>query len=240
MLTSKTTHAAKILTIGFWLLTAVTFAAAIPLVFLWTPEEATMHTIQKIFYFHLPIAINTFLACTVTFVASIGYLIQRRTWWDDLASAAASIAVLLCSGVLITGMFWARGGPWGVWWTWSPRLTFSFMLWLLYVVYLLVRASIESSQRRAIVSAVYGIVAFLDVPLVWLSARMLPDDIHPASVSLAPAMQLTLALCFIPITLLTAGLIVVRFQIARQQRARRTAAATIDNTLPVSFAGGGA
>ena len=229
----------KTLVVGYWTLTAAAFAAAIALIFLWTPEEATMGPIQKIFYFHLPIAITTFLACTVTFIASIGYITQRKTWWDDLAASSAFISVLLCSGVLITGMIWARGA-WGVWWTWSPRLTFSFMLWLLYVVNLLVRSSIESAQRRAMVSAVYAIVAFLDVPLVFLSANMLPD-IHPSSIGLAPAMKLTLALCFIPIVLLAAGLLVTRYRLARLQRAQRTAVAEVaanENVYAASLARG--
>ena len=203
----------------YWLFTALSFFAAIALVFAWTPEEETMGVVQKIFYFHLPVAINTFLACIVVFIAGVGYLVQRDTWWDDLAAAAAKVAVLFCTGVLITGMLWAHGA-WGVWWTWSPRLTFSFMLWLLYVVYLLVRSSVESPQRRALVSAVYGLVAFLDVPLVYLSARLLPD-IHPGHVVLAPQMQLTLLAGALPITLLSFGLVMTQYNIYRIRRSKR-------------------
>ena len=176
-----------------------------------------MGVIQKIFYFHLPVAINTFLACATVFAAAIGYLLTRDAWWDDLAAASAKIAVLLATGTLLTGMLWAHGA-WGVWWTWSPRLTFSFMLWLLYVVYLLVRSSIDSPQRRAVVSAVYGLVAFLDVPLVYLSARLLPD-IHPGNIALAPEMKLTLAACFVPITLVAFGLMLTQFEVYRRNRA---------------------
>jgi heme exporter protein C len=112
--------------------------------------------------------------------------------------------------VLLTGMIWGRSA-WGQWWTWSPRLTFSLVLWLLYVVYLMIRASIESPQRRGIVAAVYGIVAFLDVPLVYLSVRLMPD-IHPVSVQLAPEMKLTLAVWFVPVLMLGAGLIVALYR----------------------------
>jgi len=201
---------------AYWAIAGLSFGATVYAVFNCTPDEATMGTIQKIFYFHLPLAICTFLSCTVAFVGNIAYLWQRRTKWDDLSAAAANVAVLLCTGVLITGMIWGRCA-WGQWWTWSPRLTFSFLLWLLYVVYLMVRTSVTSPQRRAIVSAVYGIVAFLDVPLVYLSASLLPD-IHPGHVQLAPAMQLTLAFCFIPVTMLAAGLIAVRFNLNRRER----------------------
>jgi heme exporter protein C len=203
----------KTVVAAYWLVTLASFAFMVVLTFQWTPVELTMGPVQKIFYLHLPVAINTFLACLVTFIASVGYLWQRRQVWDDLALAAATIAVVLCSVVLLTGMTWARSA-WGQWWTWSPRLTFSLALWLLYVVYLIIRPSIESQQRRALVSAVYGVVAFLDVPLVYLSARMI-EEIHPSSIELASEMKLTLGLWFIPVTLLTAGLIVTRFRLQR-------------------------
>ena len=211
---------------AYWLLT---------LILTWTPEEKTMGLVQKIFYFHLPLAINTFLAAFVVFIAGIGYLVQRRPFWDDLAAASAKLAVILCSGVLLTGMIWGKGA-WGVWWTWSPRLTFSFMLWLLYVVYLIVRASTESAQRRAVVSAVYGLVAFLDVPLVYLSARLLPD-IHPGNIELAAAMKLTLALSFIPITLLAAGLLVLQYKLNAQRRTQTTEELSATTSQPIILGG---
>lgn len=204
------------------LIVAALFAGALVRVVSYTPNEVTMGLIQRIFYLHLPVAINTFLACLVVCIASIGYLWTRRSVWDDLASSAAKVAVLLCSIVLLTGMFWARGA-WGVWWTWSTRLTFSLMLWLLYVVYLIVRNSIDSRQRRAMIAAVYGLIAFLDVPLVYLSARLIPDYIHPPSIELASEMKWTLAIWFVPVTLGTALLIAMRFHLARRESADRDA-----------------
>jgi heme exporter protein C len=203
---------------GYWAATVVAFGAAAALLLAYTPTETTMGPIQKVFYLHLPLAINTFLAALVVFVASIGYLVQRSAVWDDLAAAAAKVAVLLCSGVLITGMIWGRAA-WGQWWTWSPRLTFSLILWLLYAVYLVLRSSIESGQRRAVVAAVYGLTAFLDVPLVWLSARILPD-IHPSSVQLVEPMKLTLLAWFVPVTLAAVGLIAGGFELNRRMRER--------------------
>jgi len=163
----------------------------------------------------------------------VGYLWQRRLLWDDLALASAKVSVLGCTIVLGTGIIWAHEA-WNVWWDWTPRLTFTLVLWLLYVVYLMIRPSIESRRRRAVVSAVYGVVAFADVPLVYLSTRMMPQihELHPVKVSLDdPRMQWTLGAWFIPVTLLTAGLTVVLYQhgrrqtIAREQQAERDDAA---------------
>ena len=209
------------LAIGYWALTLLLAAAAALTVLYWTPVEATMGPIQKIFYLHLPSAINTFLACMVCFIGSIAYLTQRQSKWDDLAAASAKLAVQFCTVVLVTGMIWGHKA-WGQWWTWSPRLTFSLVLWLLYVVYLMIRSSVESGQRRAVIAAVYAIIAFLDVPLVYLSVRLMPD-IHPGSVPLDPEMKLTLALCFVPVTLAAAGLIVMGYRRNLRASARRSA-----------------
>jgi len=192
----------------YWVVIVLAFASALALLLVYTPTEVSMGQIQKIFYLHLPVAMCTFFACFVTFIASIGYLAQRDSRWDDLASGSASIAVTLCTVVLLTGMIWARSA-WGVWWTWSPRLTFSLILWLLYVVYLMVRLSIESQQRRAVISAMYGIIAFIDVPMVYLSVRLMPD-VHPTSIQLAWPMKLTLLVWFVPVILLTVGLILAK------------------------------
>jgi heme exporter protein C len=154
----------------------------------------------------------------VVFIASIGYLWQQKMWWDDLASAAARITVLFCSIVLLTGMVWGKSA-WGQWWSWSPRLTFSLVLWLLYVVYLIIRPSIESPHRRALISAVYGLIAFIDVPLVHMSTRLMPD-IHPISIEMAPAMKLTLLCWFVPVTMLAFGLIVERCRLNTRLRIR--------------------
>lgn len=209
--------ARTLLSIFYWLLTAALFAASVVMLLTYTPVEKTMGPVQKIFYLHLPVAINTFAAALVVFIASVGYLWQRRMWWDDLASAAGKVTVLFCAVVLLTGMIWGRSA-WGVWWTWSPRLTFSLILFLLYVVYLMIRPSVESPQRRAAISAVYGIAAFIDVPLVYLSVKMMPD-IHPSSIALAPEMKLTLAAWFVPVTLAMVGLLIARFRLNRRVRA---------------------
>lgn len=225
-------NAKSFLILAYLLAMLAAFAGAGLLLVFYTPDEATMGPIQKVFYLHLPSAICTGLACLVCFVASVGYLLQQRPWWDDLAAAAARVSVQFCAVVLLTGMIWGRAA-WGAWWTWSPRLTFSLLLFLLYVTYLVIRSSIESRQRRAAVCAVYGAIAFLDVPLVWLSVRLMPD-IHPQSVALAGPMRLTLAAWFVPVVMLAVGLVVAQYRLnvarrdaalAAAQRAQEPAAA---------------
>ncbi len=186
------------------------------MLFVYTPVEATMGPVQKIFYLHLPAAWSAFLACTVAFVGAVGYLWQRRLVWDDLSAAAAKTAALMCTVVLLTGIIWGHAA-WGRWWVWSPRLTFSLLLWLLYVVYLIIRPSIGSRRRRAMVCAVYAVAAFLDVPLVYLSVRLMPD-VHPVTIELIAPMKLTLAAWSVPVTMLTIGLMRAGFNRNRANR----------------------
>jgi len=202
----------------FWIITFILYGVGLWMTAFYAPVESTMGIVQKIFYVHLPVAISTFLAALVVFIASLGYLLQRKMWWDDLAAAAGKVTALYCSVVLLTGMTWAHSA-WGTWWTWSPRLTFSLVLWLLYVVYLIIRPAIDSPQRRALVSAVYGLAAFLDVPLVYMSTKLMPD-IHPESIALEPAMQRTLLVWFAPVLMTMGGLITVRYRLTRASRVK--------------------
>lgn len=199
---------------GYWCGTLVLLAVAIILTIWYTPVHQQMGPVQKIFYFHLSVAINTFLACLTTFVAGLGYLWQRDDRWDALSESGARAAVALCAVVLLTGVIWAKQA-WGVWWEWSSPLTFSLFLWLLYVGYFVTRRWLVSPAHRAGVSAVYGIVAFLDVPLVYVSVKVLPEQ-HPTSMDLNGPMQVTLVAWMLAVTLLTIGLIGTRYSLARK------------------------
>lgn len=166
------------------------------------PDEKTMHEIQRIFYFHLPSWMTCFTAFFLTFLANIAYLTTRRPKWDWLGVAGAEVGVACCTIGLITGPLWARP-VWGIWWTWDARLTTTFILWLLYIAYLLLRGLLEEPERKATLSAIFGIFAFLDVPLVYMSNRLWRTQ-HPQPVifggensGLAPTMKLVLLLCVI-------------------------------------------
>jgi heme exporter protein C len=132
------------------------------------PTERTMGLIQRIFYFHVPSAWTGFVAFFLVLVSSTAYLFRRRPQWDWLAVSAAEVGVAFFTVVLVTGPLWAKP-VWGIWWTWDARLTSTFVLWVLYVSYLLLRTLVGDPERRATVSAVFGIFAFLDVPLVYFS-----------------------------------------------------------------------
>jgi len=196
--------------LGIILTLAMTLA--LYMAFIGAPREKTMGDLQRIFYFHVPAAITGLSAFAVNFTASLMYVIRKKRWWDNLAVSAAEIGVVFLAMVLITGPIWAKP-VWFIWWTWSPRLTASLILCLLYIAYMLIRNYIEDPDRRAMVSAVFGIVAFVDAPLVWFSIRWW-RDIHPSPMletgGLSPAMRPAFYVC------LTAFLVLLVYLLRRR------------------------
>jgi heme exporter protein C len=152
------------------------------LAFYYAPLERTMGGIQKIFYLHLPSAFTSFVALGIGFVANLMYVFKREPKWDWLGVAAAEVGLAFITVVLVTGPIWAHP-VWGIWWTWDARLTLTFVLWLLYIAYLLLRNMVDDPEKRSLLSALFGIFAFLDVPLVYFSIRWWRTQ-HPQPVIL--------------------------------------------------------
>jgi heme exporter protein C len=134
------------------------------------PEERTMGVIQRIFYFHVASAWAGFSAFLICFIGNLLYVWRRAQKYDWLAVSGAEVGLAFTTVVLITGPIWAHP-VWGIWWTWDARLTSTFVLWLLYVSYLLLRTLVEEPDRRALLSSLFGIFAFIDVPLVFGAIR---------------------------------------------------------------------
>lgn len=174
------------------------------MVFLYVPTEQTMGIIQRIFYFHVPVAWIALFAYFIVFIGSVLFLWKRNIVWDIVASSSAELGMVFTTAFLITGSIWAKP-IWGVWWTWSPRLTSALVLWFIYVAYLIVRSYAGEEQRRARFSAIVGIVGFVDVPIVMLAITLWRTQ-HPGAVifqgGLTPPMVLTLNICILTFTIL--------------------------------------
>ncbi len=133
------------------------------------------------------------------------------------ATQPQEIGMVFCTLVLLTGSLWAKP-IWGTWWTWDSRLTTTFILWLLYGGYLMLRAMADDTAEVARFGAVIGIVAALDVPVVILSVRLW-RTIHPAVLITRtgehglqdPRMVVTLLVALAAFTALFGWLLMVRF-----------------------------
>jgi heme exporter protein C len=174
----------------------------------------------RIFFFHMPIAIISYLAFGILFVASILYLREKSLKWDIYARSAAEVGTLFAFLVLVTGSIWAKDA-WGWYWIWDLRLTTSLILFLVYLAYMMLRKALEEPEKRARLSAVFGILGFMSVPLSFFSIRLWRSA-HPLMFGgntggsggglEGTALQLTLIVNFIAYFLLFLTLFSVKVQ----------------------------
>jgi heme exporter protein C len=151
------------------------------------PTEKVMGPVQKIVYVHVPSAIATMIAFGVTFAAGIAFLTTRQWFWDALGAASAEVGLVFATVVMITGPLWARSA-WNTWWTWEPRLTTFFILWILYAAYQVIRSSMRGPSKRTI-SAVLGIVFFVMYPVTVYSVNLWRGSMHPQNVTMQGNMR---------------------------------------------------
>ena len=145
-----------------------------------TPMVADQHWAQKIFFVHVPSAWVGFLSYFIVMIAGLMLFIKNNDKWDDIGLAAAEIGTFFMGLVLITGPIWAKP-IWGTFWIWEPRLTTTLILFLFYLGYFMFRSfggNIERVRRQA---AALGILAFINVPIVFMSVKFWEPEIqsHP-------------------------------------------------------------
>ena len=134
------------------------------------PPEAMMGDVGRILYAHVPTAWVALVAYLAAFVAAVGSLWSGRFTWDAAVAATVEVGVVLNGLLLAQGSIWARP-TWGVYWTWDPRLTTTAVMFVMFVGVLLLRSLVEVAERRLTVTAVAGIVAFANVPVVYFSVK---------------------------------------------------------------------
>jgi heme exporter protein C len=222
--------------IDAWIIiAAIAVIAAYVRVIWFTPAEATQGLAQKIYYLHLPAALNAYLAFAVVFVTSIVYLWLHEERADRVAEASAEVGLLFTTVVLTTGPIW--GKPiWGTWWTWDARLTLTLFLWFIYAGYIVLRGAIVEPSLRARYSAVLGILGALLIPFIHMSVYLfrtlhpMPIVLKPDRPSLPPEMLHTLMFSFAAFVLVYLALVRARYRLA-VERARVA-------ELEASFEGG--
>jgi len=157
-----------------FILTAITVLFSIInlwLIFNKSPMVAEQEWAQKIFYYHVPLAWNFFIAYLIAMIYSVRYLIKRDEKSDVFAMVWAEIGTIFCMLVLITGPIWATP-IWGKPWTWEPRLTTTLLIFLTYIIYFMVREFSGTTEKGARLCAIISILAFVDVPIIYFAVDM--------------------------------------------------------------------
>jgi heme exporter protein C len=165
---------------GLTWVTIILFLVAVYLSLFFAPREATMGDVQRVFYFHISNAWVGMLAFLVAAIAGGMYLARGDHRWDLVALASIEIGIVFAFITIASGSIWARP-IWNTWWTWDPRLVTYTVMELIYLAYMMLRQGIEDPERRARFGSVYGIVAFISVPITFLSIRLF-RTIHPVVV----------------------------------------------------------
>ncbi len=165
-----------------------------------------MGEVQRIFYLHVASAWVGFFAFFVVFLSSILYLRRRKVKWHFTARASAEIGVIFTTFVLGSGMLWARAA-WRTWWVWDARLTTTLIMWFIYVGYLFLHVVTRNEgENKQKLTSIYGIIAFINVPLVFMSIRwwrtMHPVVIDMDGGGLAPRMLHVLIYSLLTLTFL--------------------------------------
>lgn len=169
---------------------------------------------QKIFYFHMPAAIVSFVSLAFSAYYGIRFLATHERRFDTCSRTAMEVTLLFVVLTMVTGDLWTRF-EWGVWWSWEPRLTTYLVLMLIAIAYFVLRGAVEDPERRAVFCAVTSIIALVDVPICFMVTRVIPSSIHPVIAregGMTPEMAATVTIVLIGMALLAFGLYRLRFR----------------------------
>jgi heme exporter protein C len=184
-----------------------------------TPPEATQGNVARLFYIHVPTILVAYVCFALTLVGGVGYLLTKRRFWDHLAVAAAEVGVLYTGLTIVIGMIWAKP-TWGVYWTWSARLTLTAVLFFTYLGYLALRRAIPDPEVRAKRAAVLGIVSIGLIPIVhfsvlwWRDVHQPPTLLRPDEMQIDGILLLAFLAGMVAYTVVAAALIRRRYRLA--------------------------
>jgi heme exporter protein C len=152
---------------------------ALALVFFVAPNDADQGFSQRIFYFHVSIAITAYFCFGLGAWKALVHLWKRDPRADLESYVAVHQGVIFGSLVLITGSIWAKIS-WGHWWLWSEdQLVLFLVLFLFYAAYFMLRFSVDPGPQRANMSAVYALFGVVLIPVSFMAIRLAKQAIHP-------------------------------------------------------------
>lgn len=207
------------------ILSLILVPATLVLILAFTPVEAVMGPVQKVFYFHVSAAWGGMLSFILAAAAGTGYLITRRLSWDWLSLSAIEVGVVFGLIAILSGMIWAQP-IWNTWWVWDPRLTTTAIMELIYLAYFILRSGLDTPEAQARLGAVYAIVSAATVPLTFFSIRLF-RTIHPVVIAtggdggsafnMSPRMLFAFITSLVVFTILLADLVWNRYRLAKLQ-----------------------
>jgi heme exporter protein C len=181
---------------------AVGLAAA-----MFAPPDRVQGDLQRLMYVHVPAAWVAYLSFAVTLGGSVAWLWRRQPRFDRIAAASAEVGVFFTGLAIALGSVWGKP-TWGVWWTWDPRLVTTALMFFVYLGYLALRRAVLDPAAQARRAAVFGVVAFVQVPVVhlsvvwWRALHQPPTVLKPGDPSIDHTMLAALGVNVLACTLL--------------------------------------
>lgn len=173
----------------------------------------------RLLYLHVPAAVFSYVAFSITGLGSIIYLWRGSRWWDHVAYSSAEIGVVFCGVTLLTGVIWGRP-VWNTWWEWGDvRLVTTLLLFLIFVGYLAFRSVPNEPRRQARNASVLAIIGALNIPVVnrsveWWENRTLHQQSTLEELKIEDQTLLTLMIGFAVFALMFLWLLIHRFRVA--------------------------
>lgn len=200
------------------------------LIFCISPLEINQGYVQKIMYIHVPSIFMAYLAIFVVFVCSIAYLWQPSEAYDNFAVVGGELGALFCFLALVTGSIWGKP-TWNTYWTWDARITFTLILFLIFVGYSLIRY-LGEDERIPKISAIIGIGGFFAVPLnnlavKWWRTLHQPSTIFSTKNTISPEIRNFLLISMLYFLILLVYLFFIRLHVEVKKNLLKKRLATL-------------
>lgn len=188
------------------------------------PPDRLQGELVRLMYVHVPAAWLAYLSFAITLGASVTWLWRRHPGADRFAAASAEIGVFFTGLAIALGSIWGKP-TWGVWWTWDPRLVTTALMFFIYLGYLALRRATVDPVARARRCAVFGVVAFVQVPIVhmsvlwWRTLHQPPTVLQPGDPTIDHTMLVALLTNLAAFTLVFAVLLRERVRLAAAEDA---------------------
>jgi heme exporter protein C len=212
------------------LMGVVALAAALGIAFAYSaPPDAQQRKYALIMHIHVPSAFLAFVAFGVTALGSIVWRITKNRRWDRTAAASAEIGVIFTAVALLTGMIWGRP-VWGRAWDWGDaRMSTTALMFFVYLGYLALRRAIPDPEVRAARASILGMIAVVQVPLVYFSVNLWrtlhqPHTLRVEGSPIHPAMLRALLINLATFSVIFVALLAARLRLGRLEEEAETAA----------------
>ncbi len=149
------------------LFSALTMIPAI-IAILHAPTDYQQGEVYRILYIHVPCAAFSLGCYAAMGLCSAAYLVFRVRLLDVFHSALSKVGCGLTLCALVTGSIWGKP-TWGAWWVWDARLTSEFILLLLFILIIQLRAHYKDEKKAAIIVGAITLIGLIDLPIIHFS-----------------------------------------------------------------------